>query len=129
MSQSISALLTRNLQDVFGENDPARRRSAIDEIFTEDGVFYDPASGAHRGRDEIDRVAGAIKATHPDFRYQPIAPPEELGNGGRVRWVSGRPGEAQPTPGLISSLPGTAGLPPSISFSTSYPERSRRLAS
>src|SRR4029077_3868977 len=28
----------------------------------------------------------------------------------------------QPTPGLISSLPGTAGLPPVISFSTSYRE-------
>jgi hypothetical protein len=42
MSYSISTLLTRNLQDVFGENDPARRRAAIDEIWTEDGVFYDP---------------------------------------------------------------------------------------
>jgi hypothetical protein len=28
----------------------------------------------------------------------------------------------QLTPGLISSSPGTAGLPPFISFSTSYPE-------
>jgi hypothetical protein len=91
---SISALLTRNLQDVFGENDAARRRAAIDEIYTEDGVFYDPTSGAHRGRDEIDRVAGAIRATHPDFQYQLIAAPEELGDGGRVQWVSGRPGEA-----------------------------------
>ena len=91
---SISILLTRNLHDVFGENDAACRRAAIDEIFTEDCVFYDPSRGAHRGRDEIDRVAGAIRATHPDFRYQPIAEPEELGNGGRVRWVSGRPGEA-----------------------------------
>jgi len=91
---SISILLTRNLQDVFGENDPARRRAAIDEIYSEDGVFYDPNSGAHRGRDEIDRVAGAIRATHPDFRYQPIAEPEELGNGGRLKWVSGRLGEA-----------------------------------
>ena len=45
MSYSISTLLTRNLHDVFGENDPARRRAAIDEIFTEDCVF-----------DEIDRV-------------------------------------------------------------------------
>jgi hypothetical protein len=53
-----------------------------------------PNSGAHRGRDEIDRIAGVIKATHPDFRYQPIAEPEELGNAGRVPWVSGRPGEA-----------------------------------
>jgi hypothetical protein len=93
MSFSISTLLIRNLHDVFGENDPARRRAALDEIWTEEGVFYDPKSGTQRGRDEIDRVAGAIKATHPDFQYQPIAEPEELGNGGRVQWVSGRPGE------------------------------------
>ena len=126
MSYSVSTLLTRNLDDVFGENDPARRRAAIDEIFTEDCVFYEPR-GAYRGRDEIDRVAGAIRATHPDFRYQPITAPEELGNGGRVRWVSGRPVKYQLTPGQISSLPGTAGLPPCISFSTSYPELSRRL--
>src|SRR5437867_2490608 len=70
-----------------------RRRAAVDEIFTEDCVFYEP-KGVYRGRDEIDRVAGAIKATHPDFRYQPIAAPEELGDGGRIQWVSGRPGEA-----------------------------------
>jgi SnoaL-like domain len=94
MSYSISTLLTRNLHEVFGENGRARRRAAIDEIFTEDCVFYDPPGGLYRGRDEIDRVAGAIKATHPDFRYQPIAEPEELGNGGRIQWVSGRPGEA-----------------------------------
>ena len=93
MSYSISTLLTRNLHDVFGENDPARRRAAIDEIYIEDCVFYEP-KGTYRGRDEIDRVAGAIKATHPDFRYQPIAEPEESGNGGRVQWMSGRPGEA-----------------------------------
>ncbi len=90
MSYSISTLLTRNLDDVFGENDPTRRRAAIDEIFTEDCVFYEPR-GVYRGRDEIHRIAGAIKATHPDFRYRPIAEPEELGNGGRVQ---GRPDEA-----------------------------------
>jgi hypothetical protein len=92
MSYTISTLLTRNLRDVLGENDAARRRAAIDEIYTEDCVFYEP-KGVYRGRDEIDRVAGAIKATHPDFRYQPIAPAEELGNTGRIQWVSGRPGE------------------------------------
>jgi len=94
MSYRISTLLTRNLHDVFGENDAARRRAAIDEIFTEDWAFYDPSKEAYRGRDEIDRVAGTIKATHPDFRYQSIVGPEESGNGGRIQWVSGRPGEA-----------------------------------
>ena len=93
MSYGISTLLIRNLHDVFGENNPARRRAAIDEMFTEDCVFYEPR-GSYRGRDEIHRIAGMIKATHLDFRYQPIVPPEELGNGGRVQWVSGRPGEA-----------------------------------
>ena len=68
MSYSISTLLIRNLQDVFGENDQALRRAAIDEIFTEDCVFYEPR-GVYHGRDEIDRVAGAIKATHPNFQY------------------------------------------------------------
>ena len=94
MSYSISTLLKRNLQDVFGEGDPERRRAVIDEIYTEDVVFYDPSKGAYRGRDEIDRIAGALRATHPDFTYQLIAEPEELGNGGRVPWVSGRPGDA-----------------------------------
>src|SRR4029077_12460233 len=93
MSNSISNLLIRNLRDVFGENDARRRRAAIDEIFTEDYVFYDPHRGVYHCRDEIDRIAWAIRATHADFRYQPIAAPEEVGNGGRVQWVSGRPGE------------------------------------
>src|ERR1700739_1212623 len=94
MSNSISALLTRNLQEVFGENDPARRRAAVQELYTEDGVFYDPSKGVYRGHDEIDRIAGEIRATHRDFRYQPSAEPEETGDGGRVRWIAGRPGEA-----------------------------------
>ena len=70
MSYSISTLLTRNLQEVFGENDPARRRAAVQELYTEDGVFYDPSKGVYRGRDEIDRIAGEIRATHLDLRYQ-----------------------------------------------------------
>ena len=94
MSFSISTLLLRNLHDVFGENDPERRRAAIDEIYNEEVVFYDPKRNVYRGRDAIDRIAGVIKATHPDFSYQPIAEPEEVGDGGRVQWVSGRLGEA-----------------------------------
>jgi len=93
MSHSISTLLIRNLRDVFGEGDPIRRRAAIDDLYTEDCVFYEPR-GAYRGRNEIDRIAGEIRATHPDFQYTPTAAPEELQNAGRVRWVSGRPGEA-----------------------------------
>jgi len=92
MSHTVSTLLLRNLHDVFGEIDPVRRRAAIDEIFHEDAIVHDP-KGIYRGRDEIDRIAGAIKATHPDFQYQPLSPPEVNGDAGRVRWVSGSPGK------------------------------------
>ena len=94
MSYTISTLLQRNLDDVFGEIDPVRRRAAIDEIFHEDAVFYEPDGGTYHGRDEIHRIAGVIKAGHPDFRYQHLSPPEETGDGGRVRWVSGAPDKA-----------------------------------
>jgi len=90
MSYTVSTLLLRNLHDVFGEIDPVRRRAAIDEIFHEDAAFHEP-NGIYRGRDEIDRIAGVIKATHPDFQYHLLSPPAEVGDGGRVRWVSGSP--------------------------------------
>ena len=93
MPHTVSTLLMRNLNDVFGEMDSIRRRAVIDESFHEDAVFYDPNGGTYRGRDEIDRIAGVIKASHPDFQYEPLSPPEETGNGGRVRWVEGSPGK------------------------------------
>jgi hypothetical protein len=93
MLGDIATLILRNLTDVFGENDPVRRRKAVNEIFNEEAVFYDPKGGAFRGRDEIHRIAGVIKATHPDYEYQPLAPPEVVGDAGRVRWVSGAPGK------------------------------------
>ena len=121
MSNSIPTLLTRNLHDVFGENAPARRRAAIGEIFTEDCVFYEPG-GTYHGRDEIHRIAGVIKATHPDFRYQPIVRHKNWAMAGGSNGYRAALVRHQLTPGLISSLPGTAGLPPFISFSTSYLE-------
>ncbi|MGN6461044.1 MAG: nuclear transport factor 2 family protein [Pseudolabrys sp.] len=78
---------------MFGENDPLRRRATIDEIFHDDAVVYDPNGGIFRGREEIDRVSGVREATHPDFQYRPLSPPEEIGNAGRVRRVSGSPGQ------------------------------------
>jgi hypothetical protein len=94
MTHSIATLLTRNLHEVFGEADPVRRRAAIEDLYAEDAVFYDP-QGIHRGRDAIDEIAGKIRAMHPDFRYTPTRQPEVLHEAaGRLQWVSGRPGEA-----------------------------------
>jgi len=93
LSDSISTLLTAIFKTSSVKTIPCVGARSSDEIFTEDCVFYEP-KGVHRGRDEDRSHRSAIRATHPDFRYQPIAEPEELGNAGRIRWVSGRPGEA-----------------------------------
>jgi hypothetical protein len=121
MSYSISTLLTRNLHDVFGENDPARRRAAIDEIFTEDCVFYEPrASTVAATRSIAPRARSRLLTLTFDISRLPGPRNWAMAGGSNgYRAVLVR---RQLTPGLISSLSGTAGLPPSISFSTSYPD-------
>ena len=42
MDDRIIELLDRNLQEVFGEGDSARRRAAIRDIYCEDCVLYVP---------------------------------------------------------------------------------------
>ena len=44
MSDIIETLQLRNLQEVFGEGDPTRRRAAIEDLYTEDCVVLLPTA-------------------------------------------------------------------------------------
>jgi hypothetical protein len=92
MNNRIHELLDRNLREVFGEGDAARRRAAIDDLYTEDCVLYVPP-GALVGREALDKFAGDLRASHPDFAYTPHGAPQALHNAGRLAWGSGRRGE------------------------------------
>jgi SnoaL-like domain len=85
-------LLYRNLQEVFGEGDAARRRAAIDELYTEDCALYVPP-GVFIGRDALDKFAGDLRATHPHFAYTPHGKAQSLHNAGRLAWGSGPRGQ------------------------------------
>ena len=99
MSDRIRELLNRNLQEVFGEGDAARRRAAIKELYTDDCVL-DAPPGVFVGRDALDKFAGDLRATHPRFVYTPHGEPQALHNAGRLAWGSGPRGEEPDYTGL-----------------------------
>ena len=65
-------LMERNLHEVFGESDPARRRIAIQEIYTENCAFFDEEQ--FNGRDAIGARAGRLLEEHPGFVFHAVAP-------------------------------------------------------
>lgn len=91
MPNVIETLLLRNLQEVFGEGDPARRRAAIEELYTEDCTVLLPI-GRFVGRAALDQVAGELRAMHPSFVYTPHRAPQAVQESGRLAWGSGPPG-------------------------------------
>ena len=99
MSDRIHELLSRNLQEVFGEGDAARRRAAIAELYTEDCAVYVPP-GVFIGHEALDKLAGDLRAMHPHFVYTPLGKPQALQNAGRLAWGSGPPGEKPDYTGL-----------------------------
>lgn len=92
MTERIHELLLRNLQEVFGEGNPSKRRVAIKELYTDDCVVYGPP-GTFVGYDALDKFASDLRATHPHFIYTPLASPQVLHNAGRLKWGSGPLGE------------------------------------
>ena len=74
---------------VAGVSNGKNTRSACAAMFVR---LCEAGRGRHSATRSIE--SDAVRTTHLDFRYQPIAEPEEVGNGGRVPWVSGRPGDA-----------------------------------
>ena len=92
MSNIIETLLLRNLQEVFGEGDPERRRSAIEALYTEDCVVNLPVDQYH-GHEALDRICGELRASHPSYVYTPHNAPIAVQDGGRVDWGSGPAGE------------------------------------
>jgi len=91
--------MRRNLQEVFGEGDPVRRRAAIEELYTDDCVLYVP-DAVLIGREAVDKFAGELRATHPRFVYTPHGEAQALHNGEILAWGSGPKGEAPEYTGL-----------------------------
>jgi hypothetical protein len=88
----IETLLNRNPPEVFANGDPARRRAAIEELYTEDCVPCVPA-GTFVAHDARDTFAGDLRATHPHYVDTPHGAPQVLHNSGLLAWDSRPKGE------------------------------------
>jgi SnoaL-like domain len=99
MTERIAELLDRNLQEVFGEGDAARRRAAIEEFYIDDCVVH-VQDGVFVGHDALDKFAGELRATHPHFVYTPHGEPQALHDAGILAWGSGPKGEPPEYTGL-----------------------------
>src|SRR5882672_1167801 len=92
MTDPIETLLRRNLHDVFGEHDEARRRRAIGELMTDDIIFSDH-DGRQTGRDAVNAAVTALQARFPNFVFTERAPTQGIADAGRLHWGFGPPGE------------------------------------
>ncbi|MFE5706130.1 nuclear transport factor 2 family protein [Rhodococcus koreensis] len=99
MTERTIELLHRNLQKVFGEGDATRRRAAIEEFYTDDYVLYTP-DGVFGGHDALEKFAGELRSTHPQFAYTPHGQAQALHIGGILAWGSGPKGEPAEYTGL-----------------------------
>jgi SnoaL-like domain len=97
--ERILELLSRNLQEVFGEGDAARRRTAIEDFYTDDCLLHVP-DGTFVGHAALDRFAGELRATHPHFVYTPHGEPQALHDVGILAWGSGPKGAPPEYTGL-----------------------------
>ena len=69
MSGSIENLLVRNLYEVFGERDSARRRTAIEAIFDRVCLFSDPR-GRHVGHRGLEDAAVAPRRSSRTMSFR-----------------------------------------------------------
>ena len=99
MSNTLNHLLEKNLLEVFGEPDSARRKTAINAIYTENCTFF----GANEeivGRDSLNAKVESLLTGAPGFVFRAAGPPEVNHDVGRLRWHFGPPGAPPAVTGM-----------------------------
>jgi hypothetical protein len=94
MSKALADLMERNLLEVFGQVDTARRAAAIAELYTADCTFFE-AGDQVTGREALNAKAGSILKDAPGFVFRAAGPAQVNHDLGRLRWQLG-PAEAPP---------------------------------
>ena len=91
MSDSLGPLMERNLLEVFGQRDSARRAAVIAELYTADCTFFE-ADEQVTGREALNAKVGSILKDAPGFVFRAVGPVQVNHDLGRLRWQLGPAG-------------------------------------
>jgi hypothetical protein len=100
--------LAQRYIDVWNETDPVARRSAVDELFSEDARYVDPMALA-QGREAIAATIGAVQGQFPGFVFRLAGPVDAHHEQARFTWELGPAGQEAPIVGFDVALTDGAG--------------------
>ncbi len=101
-----TALAERYLA-AWNETEPAARRRAVAEVFTEDARYVDPLADAE-GRDAVEATIAAVQQQFPGFVFRLTGPADGHHEQVRFSWELGPAGGAAPIAGSdVALLDGT----------------------
>ncbi|WP_338690050.1 nuclear transport factor 2 family protein [Bradyrhizobium sp. 26S5] len=99
MSDTLGPLMERNLHEVFGQPDSARRAVAIAEIYAANCTFFE-AGERIVGRDALNAKIERILQDAPGFVFGATGSAEVNHDLGRLRWQLGPAG----APPLVTGM-------------------------
>lgn len=99
-TDTVAALLRRNLLDVFGEPDPDRRAAAIAATYSADVVWHEAGQQVIRGREALAARAVELRAQAPDWVFSPDGPVSVNDDLGHLGFRFGPPGQPPVVTGM-----------------------------
>jgi len=103
MSNPLNHLMEKNLLEVFGERDSARRKIAINTIYTENCTFFE-TNEKIVGRDALNAKVGSLLKGAPGFVFRAACPAEVNHDVGRLQWHLGPAGASPAVTGMDIAL-------------------------
>jgi hypothetical protein len=100
--------IARRYIDTWNQTDPAVRRAAIDELYSDDARYIDPLAVAE-GRDAIDATIAAAQEQFPGFVFRLAGPVDGHHDQARFGWELGPVGEPAPIVGFDVAVTDSAG--------------------
>ena len=103
MNDTLDNLMEKNLMEVFGQRDSARREAAIAEIYTADCTFFE-AEERIVGRDALNAKIDRIFEEAPGFMFRATGPAQLNHDLGRLQWHFGPAGAPPVVTGMDVAL-------------------------